>query len=32
MKRIARGYEETFEKTEDGWRFKSRVPAWPEIE
>jgi len=26
------GYEDTFEKTADGWRFKSRVHVWPEIE
>lgn len=26
------GYEDTFEKTPDGWRFKSRVHVWPEIE
>ena len=25
------GYEDTFEKTPDGWRFKSRVHVWPEI-
>jgi hypothetical protein len=26
------GYEDTFEKTANGWRFKSRVHVWPEIE
>jgi hypothetical protein len=26
------GYEDTFEKTSNGWRFKSRVHVWPEIE
>jgi SnoaL-like domain len=26
------GYEDTFEKTPSGWRFKSRVHVWPEIE
>jgi hypothetical protein len=26
------GYEDTFEKTPDGWRFKSRVHVWPEIQ
>jgi hypothetical protein len=26
------GYEDTFEKTSAGWRFKSRVHVWPEIE
>ena len=26
------GYEDTFEKTPDGWRFKSRIHVWPEIE
>jgi hypothetical protein len=26
------GYEDSFEKTADGWRFKSRVHVWPEIE
>lgn len=26
------GYEDTFEKTADGWRFKSRVHVWPEVE
>jgi len=26
------GYEDTFEKTSKGWRFKSRVHVWPEIE
>jgi hypothetical protein len=26
------GYEDTFEKTADGWRFKSRVHVWPEIQ
>lgn len=25
------GYEDTFEKTPKGWRFKSRVHVWPEI-
>lgn len=25
------GYEDTFEKTAGGWRFKSRVHVWPEI-
>jgi len=25
------GYEDTFEKTANGWRFKSRVHVWPEI-
>jgi len=25
------GYEDTFEKTPNGWRFKSRVHVWPEI-
>jgi hypothetical protein len=25
------GYEDTFEKTPAGWRFKSRVHVWPEI-
>jgi hypothetical protein len=25
------GYEDRFEKTADGWRFKSRVHVWPEI-
>lgn len=25
------GYEDTFEKTPDGWRFASRVHVWPEI-
>jgi hypothetical protein len=25
------GYEDTFEKTAEGWRFKSRVHVWPEI-
>ena len=25
------GYEDTFEKTATGWRFKSRVHVWPEI-
>ena len=25
------GYEDTFEKTAAGWRFKSRVHVWPEI-
>jgi hypothetical protein len=25
------GYEDTFEKTPDGWRFKSRVHVWPEV-
>jgi hypothetical protein len=26
------GYEDTFEKTSAGWRFKSRVHVWPEVE
>ena len=26
------GYEDTFEKGPDGWRFKSRVHVWPEIQ
>ena len=26
------GYEDTFEKTAEGWRFKSRVHVWPEVE
>jgi hypothetical protein len=26
------GYEDTFEKTPAGWKFKSRVHVWPEIE
>lgn len=26
------GYEDTFEKTPEGWRFKSRVHVWPEVE
>ena len=26
------GYEDTFVKTADGWRFKSRLHVWPEIE
>jgi hypothetical protein len=26
------GYEDTFEKTATGWRFKSRVHVWPEVE
>jgi hypothetical protein len=26
------GYEDTFEKTAEGWRFKSRLHVWPEIE
>jgi hypothetical protein len=26
------GYEDTFEKTAAGWKFKSRVHVWPEIE
>ena len=26
------GYEDTFEKTPNGWKFKSRVHVWPEIE
>lgn len=26
------GYEDTFERTADGWRFSSRVHVWPEIE
>jgi hypothetical protein len=25
------GYEDTFEKTAQGWRFKSRVHVWPEV-
>jgi len=25
------GYEDTFEETAKGWRFKSRVHVWPEI-
>ncbi len=25
------GYEDTFEKTAAGWRFKSRVHVWPDI-
>ena len=25
------GYEDTFEKTAKGWRFKSRVHVWPEV-
>ena len=25
------GYEDTFQKTANGWRFKSRVHVWPEI-
>lgn len=25
------GYEDTVEKTPDGWRFKSRVHVWPEV-
>jgi len=25
------GYEDTFEKAANGWRFKSRVHVWPEI-
>ena len=25
------GYEDTFEKTAAGWRFKSRVHVWPEV-
>jgi hypothetical protein len=25
------GYEDTFEKTADGWRFSSRVHVWPEV-
>lgn len=25
------GYEDTFEKTPQGWRFKSRVHVWPEV-
>jgi hypothetical protein len=25
------GYEDTFEKTPNGWRFKSRVHVWPEV-
>lgn len=26
------GYEDTFEKTSAGWRFKSRLHVWPEIQ
>jgi hypothetical protein len=26
------GYEDTFEKTPQGWRFKSRVHVWPEVQ
>lgn len=26
------GYEDTFVRTPDGWRFRSRVHVWPEIE
>lgn len=26
------GYEDTFEKTPDGWKFKSRVHVWPEVQ
>jgi hypothetical protein len=26
------GYEDSFEKTPDGWRFKTRIHVWPEIE
>jgi hypothetical protein len=26
------GYEDTFEKTPAGWKFKSRLHVWPEIE
>lgn len=26
------GYEDTFEKTANGWRFKTRVHVWPEIQ
>ncbi len=26
------GYEDTFEKTASGWKFKSRVHVWPEVE
>jgi hypothetical protein len=26
------GYEDTFEKTPQGWRFKSRLHVWPEIQ
>jgi hypothetical protein len=25
------GYEDSFEKNANGWRFKSRVHVWPEI-
>jgi hypothetical protein len=25
------GYEDTFEKTSNGWKFKSRVHVWPEV-
>jgi hypothetical protein len=26
------GYEDTFERTPKGWRFKSRLHVWPEIQ
>lgn len=26
------GYEDGFEKTAEGWRFKSRVHVWPEVQ
>jgi len=26
------GYEDTFEKTPAGWKFKSRVHVWPEVQ
>jgi len=26
------GYEDTFEKTANGWRFKTRVHVWPEVQ
>jgi hypothetical protein len=26
------GYEDSFEKTAAGWRFKSRVHVWPEVQ
>jgi hypothetical protein len=26
------GYEDTFVKTSEGWRFKSRVHVWPEVQ
>lgn len=26
------GYEDTFEKTPAGWRFRSRVHVWPEVD